>query len=72
MTPQEIVDTYKKDWLLQDIDRDKDLMKNIMEFAREMCDKQKQQCIGAWGDSPDPSLEYDSILSAPYPKELNS
>ena len=43
----------------------------IKAYAREMCDKQKQECVTEWVNSAkDRNDELRAITQAPYPKEL--
>lgn len=44
----------------------------IKQYAREMCEKQKLECALQWcgAGSDEVQLNIDSILDAPYPKEL--
>ena len=41
----------------------------IKAYAREMCDKQKMECVELMPDHLH-SMEVYEVLNAPYPKEL--
>ena len=71
MTPEEILEKFIADFFLKKDPAFKENAINEMkQFARDMCDKQKQECIIAWANEPDETQEIVAITDAPYPKEL--
>ena len=48
------------------------LIEAIKQYAREMCDKQKRECIEKWNETEDEDAQvaYNAMTTAPYPKEL--
>lgn len=76
MTPEEILSSYEaKQWhdtkgaKQQAIEA---IHQYAKDFAKQMCDKQKQECLLAWGKVYTNNLGDDgnAIFNAPYPKEL--
>lgn len=42
----------------------------IKEFAKEMCELQKKECVKSYQNSPSLYRVSDDVLNAPFPKEL--
>ena len=68
MTPEEIIHR-----VMGYVDNSQQAIEAINQFAREICNKQKQECANAarlcYIDEEE-MVDRDSITTAPYPKEL--
>jgi hypothetical protein len=69
MTPEEIMDYQSAAEIVDgyQVARIKTI-EAIHQYAKEMCDKQRGNCVDALGSPP---VEiYEKLTRAPYPKEL--
>lgn len=80
MTAEQVFDTYIKNYISIGYTRP-EIITAMKEFARLMCDEQKEICYsnirilrGDWYDQGDklgePYLDEDKFLKAPYPDGL--
>lgn len=72
MTPEEILNDYFRD-SENDVDDAYEIaIEAIKQYAREMCDAQKKECLVNWNniESGCDLKDYNAINDAPYPKQL--
>ena len=71
MTPEEIISDLKHNiGHCNDLyDPYKLAVETIYQYARKMCDKQREGCLVSWANSDRPK-DAIAIGDAPYPKEL--
>jgi len=67
MTPKEIIEIFESK-LTEDSKRQ--AIEAINQYAREMCDKQKELCAAELGNETGSYKHEGLIENAPYPKEL--
>jgi hypothetical protein len=72
MTPKEIVDNiaFCTSRVLSESDT-KLAIEAIKQYAKDMCDKQRNECLKAYNEAPSVPFEYQAIQHAPYPSELS-
>lgn len=79
MSDKEILNILAKHYLnAEDNIREADevaiseIKKLVKDYARKMCDEQKELCIEDWNDTEEGDVlrDYSAIKNAPYPKEL--
>jgi len=68
MTPEEIVNNIVNNVVSED--DTKAAIEAILQYAKQMCDKQKIECSKAYFKAPAVVFEYQAITNAPYPEEL--
>jgi len=71
MTPEEKYTEIIKICSSADYTREQ-AIEAIKQYARDMCDKQRNECVELWNDteSGNDIRDYNAIKNAPYPKEL--
>lgn len=67
MTAEEVLNSIVNNVVSED--DAKVAIETIKAYAREMCDKQKEECVENMSDTL-PIFAYREVKDTPYPKEL--